>query len=66
MAARKISVAEKCQFPSLWARRKFSNNTSSAWERMDNNVGKVANATKDGSSVQNDFDYCFKIRYISN
>ena len=40
-------------------RRKFSNNTSSTWERMDNNVGKVANATKDGSSVQNDFDYIY-------
>nr|DAJ48295.1 MAG TPA: tail collar fiber protein [Caudoviricetes sp.] len=40
-------------------RRKFSNNTSSAWERMDNNVGKIANATKDGSSVQNDFDYIY-------
>lgn len=26
---------------------------------MDNNVGKVANATKDGSSVQNDFDYIY-------
>lgn len=40
-------------------RRKFSDNTSSAWERMDNNVGKVANATKDGSLVQNDFDYIY-------
>lgn len=40
-------------------RRKFSNNTSSTWERMDNNVGKVANATKDGSLVQNDFDYIY-------
>ena len=40
-------------------RRKFSNNTSSTWERMDNNVGKVANATKNGSSVQNDFDYIY-------
>lgn len=40
-------------------RRKFSNNTSSTWERMDNNVGKIANATKDGSSVQNDFDYIY-------
>lgn len=37
-------------------RRKFANNTSSQWERMDDNVGKVANATKDGSSVENDFD----------
>ena len=40
-------------------RRKFSDNTSSAWERMDNNVGKIANATKDGSLVQNDFDYIY-------
>ncbi len=30
--------------------------TSSIWTRMDDNVGKVANATKDGSAVTNDFD----------
>ena len=30
--------------------------TSSAWERTDDAVGKVANATHDGSDVTNDFD----------
>ena len=30
--------------------------TSSAWERTDNAVGLVANATHDGSEVENDFD----------
>lgn len=30
--------------------------SSSAWERTDNAVGLVANATHDGSAVQNDFD----------
>jgi hypothetical protein len=31
-------------------------NSSTAWERIEEAVGLVANATKDGSSVQNDFD----------
>lgn len=30
--------------------------TLTAWERTDDGIGKVANATKDGSSVTNDFD----------
>lgn len=37
-------------------RRKITNNSSSAWERLFDNVGKVANATKNGGTVQNDFD----------
>ena len=37
-------------------RRKITNNSNSAWERIFDSVGKVANATKDGSTVQNDFD----------
>ena len=37
-------------------RRRIDQNSSSAWERVGSAVGKVANATKDGSSVQNDFD----------
>ncbi len=36
--------------------RRNLSSTSSAWERVDNNVGKVANAAKDGSYVVNDFD----------
>ena len=37
-------------------RRKISNNTSPSWERLDDNIGKVANATHNGTEVQNDFD----------
>lgn len=37
-------------------RRKITNNSSSAWERLFDSIGKVANATKNGGSVQNDFD----------
>lgn len=37
-------------------RRKISSNTSPAWERLDDAVGLVANATKNGGTVQNDFD----------
>lgn len=37
-------------------RRKISNNTSAAWERLDDAVGLIANATKNGGTVQNDFD----------
>ncbi len=37
-------------------RRKITNNSSSAWERLFDSIGKVANATKNGGTVQNDFD----------
>lgn len=37
-------------------RRRVDQNSSSVWERIGSSIGKVANATKDGSSVQNDFD----------
>lgn len=37
-------------------RRKIKDNTSPVWERICDNIGLVANATKDGSAVQNDFD----------
>lgn len=36
-------------------KRKRTSNSSSEWERTDNSVGLVANATKDGSIVRNDF-----------
>ena len=36
-------------------RRKIDSN-STKWERLDDNKGLIANATKDGSSVKNDFD----------
>ena len=37
-------------------RRKITNNTSTAWERIKDSIGLVANATKNGTTVQNDFD----------
>lgn len=37
-------------------KRKVNDNTSSAWERIEDSVGLVAKATKNGEKVQNDFD----------
>lgn len=37
-------------------RRKVVDNSLSAWERIADNSGLVANATKNGDEVQNDFD----------
>lgn len=37
-------------------RRKISSNTSPTWERLDDAIGLVANATKNGGTVQNNFD----------
>ena len=37
-------------------KRKVNDNTSSAWERIEDSVGLVAKATKNGEAVQNDFD----------
>ena len=37
-------------------RRKIKDNVLSRWERVADNIGLVANATKNGDEVQNDFD----------
>ena len=37
-------------------RRKITNNSSSTWERLFDSIGKTATATKNGGTVQNDFD----------
>lgn len=37
-------------------RRRVDQNSSSAWERIGSGIGKIANATKNGDAVQNDFD----------
>lgn len=37
-------------------RRKIVDNTNPVWERIADNIGLVANATKNGDEVQNDFD----------
>lgn len=36
--------------------RNIANNSATSWDRTDNAVGLVANATYDGTEVQNDFD----------
>ena len=36
--------------------RNIANNSTTSWDRTDNAVGLVANATHDGTEVQNDFD----------
>ena len=40
----------------IYGIRRLINNSSSAWERLEDAAGLVANATKDGTAVQNDFD----------
>lgn len=37
-------------------RRKITNNSSSTWERLFDSVGKIATATKNGGSAENNFD----------
>ena len=37
-------------------RRKITNNSSSTWERIEGSLGLTAVATKDGTTVENDFD----------
>lgn len=36
--------------------RNIANNSATSWDRTDNAVGLIANATHDGTEVQNDFD----------
>lgn len=44
------------QDASIYGVRRQINNSSTAWERIAAGVGLVANATKSGGTVQNDFD----------
>lgn len=52
----KIDNIESSKGHIYTIRRKIASNTSPTWERLDDNVGKVANATKNGGTVTNDFD----------
>lgn len=40
----------------IYGVRRLRNSSSSAWERTEKGVGLIANATHDGTEVQNDFD----------
>ena len=40
----------------IYGIKRLRSSIDTTWERTDDNVGKIANATKDGTEVQNDFD----------
>ena len=40
----------------IYGVKRLRSSTVTAWERTDDNIGKIANATHDGTEVQNDFD----------
>lgn len=40
----------------IYGIKRLRNSSSSAWQRTDEGVGLIANATHDGTAVQNDFD----------
>ena len=50
------AVNLKVENATIYGVKRSLTTTSSAWERTDNAVGKVANATHDGTAVENDFD----------
>ena len=50
------SVNLKVENATVYGVKRSLTTTSSAWERTDDGVGKVANATHDGTAVTNDFD----------
>lgn len=52
----RINIIEQLAGNVYGIRRKITNNSSSEWERIYDSIGKSANATKDGTSVYNDFD----------
>ena len=41
---------------NIYGIKRLRSSIDTAWERTDDNIGKIANATKDGTEVQNDFD----------
>ena len=52
----KIDKIEESRGHIYGVRRKITDNTNTEWERIKDSVGLVANATKNGESVKNDFD----------
>lgn len=56
IAAIQDEISEMKKIHVYGVRRKLASNSSSAWERIEDSVGKVANAQKSSTAVQNDFD----------
>ena len=55
----KLEQIEKSKGNVYTIRRKISDNMSTTWERLDDAKNMIANATKNGEDVQNDFDNVF-------
>ncbi len=54
--ARKGNVIYRHNNTHIYGIKRTLNSSSPTWERTDAAIGKIANATHDGSPVQNDFD----------
>ncbi len=52
----RIKVLETQSAKHIYGVRRNVENTTPEWERIEDSVGLIANATHDGSAVQNDFD----------
>lgn len=52
----RITALENTSGHIYGVKRKITNNSSSSWERLFDSIGKTAAATKNGGTVQNDFD----------
>lgn len=51
----RVDILEK-RTGHIYGIKRSLTTTNSAWERTNDSIGLVANATKDGTAVQNDFD----------
>lgn len=52
----KSEIIEMKKIHVYGVKRKLASNSSSTWERIEDSIGRVANAQKGTSAVQNDFD----------
>lgn len=52
----RINILESKSASHIYGVKRNINTSGSAWERIGDSVGLVANATHDGTEVQNDFD----------
>lgn len=51
-----LQIMNKSKKQHIYGIKRLRSASDSTWERTDDSIGLVANATHDGTSVQNDFD----------
>ena len=51
-----LQIMNKSKEQHIYGIKRLRSASDSTWERTDDSIGLVANATHDGTSVQNDFD----------